>query len=705
MVYVFSTLIIFLATALSAFAETGIRQSKRHHPQQLLVKFRSEASAYEESGTTMMGRVGQSRNLRLVHVDAPEDLESTLENYRRDPDVVYAEPDYILEAFATPNDPHYGVLYGMEKIGAPKAWDITKGTGETIVAVIDTGVDWNHPDLKANIWKNEDEIPGNGIDDDKNGFIDDDKGWDFGDRDNNPSDPDGHGTHVAGTIGASGNNATGVVGVNWNVKIMPIKFLEGTYGGYTSTAIASLRYAVQNGAKVSNNSWGGPNFSQALLDEIKAARAAGHVFVAAAGNSTTDNDTSPVYPASYDSDNVVTVASTNINEIMSGFSCYGLNSVHLGAPGSGIRSTVPGGYGDKSGTSMASPHVAGAIALLWDKFPSLSYSEVKSQIMYSGDLLPALEGKTVTGRRLNIPNALGASGGHTGATAKALAATELRLSWTNAAGTHKSIVERTLTPANAKSWAKVAEIPGSTATYDDKGLEEGKQYVYRVRSVKAQGNFGVTAEFLGKLTKPAAPTDLRVVTASSTKVELAWTDKSDDESGMKVERGLAAGGPYTVVADLAANAKAHVDTGIEAGKTYYYRVSAVNPVGPSASNEANAVINEGTAATPTPTPEATPEGEESPTALQVDAGSPQPASVQNKKCLFVSFFQGTSREGELSQVRALRDRYLKPYALGRLVIRAYYGASPKLIEATDASPELKGVLGYGLGGVLTLASR
>jgi thermitase len=283
------------------------------------------------------------------------------------------------------------------------------------VAVIDTGVDTNHPDLENNLWTNPGETAANGIDDDGNKLVDDVNGWDFANNDAtvyDAADGDKHGTHVAGTIAGEGNNDLGVVGVNWKARIMPLKVL-GPNGGYTSDAVEALNYAVAKGAKISNNSWGGGGFSQTLKDAIAKADASGHLFVAAAGNGGSDgvgddNDAVPHYPSSYDNPNVVSVAATDSNDSSAGFSNHGAASVDLSAPGVSILSTLPGEtYGGYSGTSMATPHVAGVAALLKAKNPTADDATIKDQILKSVDAKSNLSGKTVTGGRLNAAGALG----------------------------------------------------------------------------------------------------------------------------------------------------------------------------------------------------------------------------------------------------------------------------------------------------------
>ncbi|MEG5042581.1 MULTISPECIES: S8 family peptidase, partial [unclassified Microcoleus] len=322
----------------------------------------------------------------------------------------------------TPNDPSYSQLWGLNNTGqsggtadadidAAEAWDIQQGNPNLVIGVIDTGVDYNHPDLVGNIWTNPGEIAGDGIDNDNNGYIDDVRGWDFAYNDNDPMDVDGHGTHVSGTIAAKGNNGVGVTGVAWNAKIMPLKFLSDEGSGYTSDAILAINYATAKGVKLTNNSWAGGGYSQSLYDAINTAGQQGALFIAAAGNEINNNDITPVYPASYDLSNIISVASTTDTDALSSdFSNYGATTVDLGAPGSGIYSTTPGGtYGFKDGTSMASPHVTGAAALLWSQNPTWTAQQVKNRLMQTTDPIPTLSGNTVSGGRLNINSALGGS--------------------------------------------------------------------------------------------------------------------------------------------------------------------------------------------------------------------------------------------------------------------------------------------------------
>jgi len=333
--------------------------------------------------------------------------------------VVSVEPDGIIRPFQViPNDPGFNSLHGMNNTGqtggtpgadinAPEAWDSFTGNGSTIVAVIDTGVDYNHPDLKDNMWVNNGEIPGNGIDDDKNGYIDDIYGYDFANNDSDPMDDNGHGTHCAGTIGGVGNNAVGVAGVNWHAKIMALKIFDasGSGGvGFFSGAIRAIDYAVANGARLSNNSWGGGGASQALSNAIDRARLANHIFVAAAGNSSSNNDVTPNIPSNFPIDNIVAVAAVDHNGSIASFSNRGVQTVDIGAPGVDILSCMPGGgYQYESGTSMATPHVAGALSLLLDKYPALTYKQAIDMLYSSATISPKLQAVVGGGGRyLNV---------------------------------------------------------------------------------------------------------------------------------------------------------------------------------------------------------------------------------------------------------------------------------------------------------------
>ncbi|MCE5228582.1 S8 family serine peptidase [bacterium] len=408
---------------------TKLAKGVAFEPNRLLVRFDPSVSPANRAGVlasagggTIVTSYTIVPGLALVKLPQGMAVEDALVKYNGAAGIKYAEPDYELKAFAKiPNDTRFSELWGMHNTGqtggtadadidAPEAWDIHTGTGNTVVAVIDTGIDYTHPDLASNMWTNPGEIAGNGIDDDGNGYIDDVNGYDFYNSDGNPMDDHGHGTHCSGTIGARGNDGIGVAGVSWRVKLMAIKFLSSSGSGSTSGAILSVQYATAMGAKIMSNSWGGGSYNQSLKDAIDAAGARNMLFIAAAGNdSGNNNDINPVYPCSYTSDNIISVMSTTNTDARSSFSNFGPTSVDLGAPGSSILSCAPGGgYATMSGTSMATPHVSGGAALVWSLNPTLTYSEVKRILMQGVD--PTLSGQCASGGRMNIAKAIGLAG-------------------------------------------------------------------------------------------------------------------------------------------------------------------------------------------------------------------------------------------------------------------------------------------------------
>lgn len=356
--------------------------------------------------------------LRIASVAPAETLSAVAALKARD-DVLYAEPNYLRHLELTPNDPRYqsGELFGVNLIGAPQAWDTTQGSRNIVVAVIDEGIDRAHPDLLANIWTNPSPGSITGISGDVNGY-------DFRDNTGNII-AETHATHVAGTIGAVGNNNAGVVGVNWQVSLMSLRFISDAAGSGTSAdAMKAYNYVKQmkdlwassghaKGAdiRVVNASYGGGGYSQAEADAINAMGQAGVLFVAAAGNEIADNDSHPHYPSGYSLPNVISVAATTNTDSLAGFSNFGAHTVLMGAPGVGILSTLPNNsYGNLSGTSMATPHVAGAAALLCAANSNLTVNQLRALLAFNGDPTAALQGRSFTGRRLNVFKSLQAIG-------------------------------------------------------------------------------------------------------------------------------------------------------------------------------------------------------------------------------------------------------------------------------------------------------
>jgi subtilisin family serine protease len=416
-----------LATLLAAACFGGatanaqqLRATDEYAPDQVIIRI-SQATFEELSFVEhMVGATGHKRlfkqDIWLLELPEGSDVPGTAKVLSELPLVQYAVPNMIVHAVGTPNDPSFSAQWGFNQandadIDAPEAWDLQTDASSVVVAVIDTGSQWNHPDLSDNIWTNPGEIPGNGIDDDGNGYIDDVHGYDWVNGDGNPMDDHGHGTHTAGTIGAVTNNSVGVAGVCWKARIMPLKFLNSGGGGNISDAVLAVEYAMNNGANLSSNSWGcycDANSMQPLSDAIQEGwDTKGMIFVAAAGNSADDNDTNPFYPASIGLPYVFAVAATDAGDNLAGFSNYGRTSVDIGAPGDGVYSTWLGSsYTYLSGTSMACPHVAGAMALASAHCPDSDLLRIKGKIMASADKIPSLQGKVLSNGRLNLHNAL-----------------------------------------------------------------------------------------------------------------------------------------------------------------------------------------------------------------------------------------------------------------------------------------------------------
>lgn len=422
---------------------------------EILVKFQSGMTTEDvqnalSSVETQVLQYIQPINLFHVKIKSNKTVQQAIDEFLALPNVIYAEPNYILSINRVPNDPKFSELWALENngqsgglagadISAAQAWDISTGSEQVLVGVIDTGVDYTHNDLAPNIYTNPgedawsdpfDPTTGNGVDDDGNGKIDDWKGWNFIDQSNNPYDDNMHGSHCAGTIGAVGNNNIGVTGICWNVKIMPLKFLDAYGNGSTSAAILAITYASDMGVQILNNSYGSTEESTPLKEAIEYANERGVLFVAAAGNDGTNNDLSPHFPSNYEVPNIIAVAASDDGDQRAiwgdsggggddcGFICasvnaatpgsnYGFETVDLFAPGKNILSTIPGdGYSKLSGTSMASPHLAGAAALVLSTNSSLSTSQLKQVLLSTVDKLDEFTNLVATGGRLNLASAV-----------------------------------------------------------------------------------------------------------------------------------------------------------------------------------------------------------------------------------------------------------------------------------------------------------
>lgn len=393
-------------------------ESDSYQSDEFLVQFASErvpTASRELIGQTFAGGTIQRKltddGWFSVIVQPGANLQSAMSAFRLRNDVQLVTPDFKLTLETVANDTNIGSQWGLlntgvsgglvgADIGATQAWQY--GTSSTVVVgILDTGVDYNHPDLAANIWLNGNEIPGNGIDDDLNGYVDDRRGWDFANNDADPMDDNGHGTHVAGTVGAVGNNGIGVSGVAWSVRLMPLKFMDAQGSGSLSDAIEGINYARNMGAKIINASWGGGGFSNALQQAITQFQNAGGIFVAAAGNESSNNVTTPAFPANYSG--VISVGASTRTDTLASFSNFGTN-VDVVAPGASIFSTLPNNrYGSLSGTSMAAPHVAGALALLWGQNATASATTITNALLNNTDNV--LRGTTSQFGRINVGKA------------------------------------------------------------------------------------------------------------------------------------------------------------------------------------------------------------------------------------------------------------------------------------------------------------
>jgi subtilisin family serine protease len=445
-------LLFFSSCSNEDFSNTEVIQNKvqnNYVPNQLLIKFKPTTDSKAKISSNVMSLIGGTtveviatnsmlsanaktgvKDGKLLLVNSELDTMEAIALIKDLQGVEYAEPNWIYNHYAVSNDTYFtnGSLWGMygsttspsNQFGsqAAVAWANNKlGSNSVYIGIIDEGYMFNHEDLAANAGKNPGEIAANGLDDDCNGLVDDVYGWDFAGNDNTVFDgvDDDHGTHVAGTIGAVGGNGRGVAGVVWNVKMISAKFLSGT-GGTLANAIKAIDYftdlKTRQGLNIvaTNNSWGGGGFSQGLQDAIERANVAGILFIAAAGNSGTNNDATPSYPASYPNANVISVASITSTGSLSSFSQFGATSVDLAAAGSGVWSTVPArskgkfvsGYATYNGTSMATPHVSGAAALYASLNPGATALQIKTALLNTAIPTASLSGKCTTGGRLNV---------------------------------------------------------------------------------------------------------------------------------------------------------------------------------------------------------------------------------------------------------------------------------------------------------------
>lgn len=600
---------------------------------ELLVKFKagvigtSSIRTHQAVGARVLKKAEFIPNLDLVKL--PEKLSETqaIIQYMADPNVEYAEPNYFVSMNAViPNDTFFGNQWALNNTGqafgtpdadidAAEAWEVSVGCPDIIVAVLDTGIDYNHADLVWNIWRNLGETDCNDEkDNDLNGFIDDCKGWDFTtcetfdedgfctdpkNEDNDPMDGSGHGTHVAGIIGAKGNNITGIAGLIWMGNLMPVKVLNDDGEGTILDVANGVYYAVDNGAKIINASFGGPDYSQTLFNAIATANSNGVLVVAAAGNGGDDgigdnNDITPEYPANFNLSNIISVAATDQDDIRASFSNFGPTTVDVAAPGVYILSTLPQNlYSDKefgTGTSMATPHVSGLAGLLTCYYSHLSYLKIKDMVLRYVDVLPTLDGWILTRGRINAHKAMSSLWAPTDLVATAMSPSEISLLWTERATDEDGYrIERR---TESGSYSVITTLPAETNTYLNAGLTDGTRYYYRIKAFNDIGDSPSyqTNETSG-VTPLSPPTNLTATALSSSEIRLTWQDNSATEDGYKIERKTDPALEFAQIAQVGANEVTFTDSGLEPLSSYFYRVRAFNSVAGDSdySNEDGAV--------------------------------------------------------------------------------------------------------------------
>ena len=684
--------LLFIALLHSALAQDSgsdacvlANTSPLYRNSELLVKFKPDSSGHAANLHAATGgrRIAGFGRIERVQLAAGRDVEGMRRWYQSQAGIEYAEPNYIVHTAAVPNDTNFSRQWGMRNrgqivlgvagtagadINAVSAWDKHTGSGSVVVAVVDTGIDYNHPELLPNIWSNPAEIAGNGRDDDGNGKVDDIRGWDFVNNDADPMDDcvDGHGSHVAGIIGAVGNNAAGVAGVNWNVKLMPLKVLCADGFGTVADVIAAIDYAIARGVNIINASYSlgcGAAPSQSEHDLLDRARAAGILVVLAAGNGGCDSDVQPTYPASHALNNLIAVGASDQYDQRAIFSAtvssnYGGQTVHLFAPGKYVYSTLRlalGGYGYMSGTSMATPHVSGTAALLKSYRPTLNMFQVREILLKTAATRPALAGLAVTGGRLDAGMAmdfdLGASAplqpSHL--VASKVDDGRIDLVWIDDS-TIETGWKLQYRAAPAAGFVTRSTLPAPTLNYQDNATQagEGTYNGYRALAFNGVGDSSPGVE-VRVITPPLAPSSLSTSTQAGTRI-LNWIDRSARESSYRVERA-SAGGTFFEIAILPANSTQYRDVGLAAGTEYRYRVRAESSVaGFSAYTE------EFVAATSVG-----------------DSGG-------GGGCFIATAAYGSALHPKVSVLRRFRDRYLMPNPFGRTLVAAYYRASPPLAD-------------------------
>lgn len=640
-----------LLLALCPLAQATPMPHRSHEDGEVLVKYRENRATEHSARFRSMWRLStvktyKTSGIHKVKLPADMTVDQAVAIYRSDPDVLYAEPNYRYRLLALPNDTEIGRLWGLVNDGtggtmgadmdADQAWDLETGSRDIVVAVVDSGVDANHPDLAANIWTHPGEVPDNGIDDDGNGYVDDVHGWDFADHDNRPVDVHGHGTHVAGIIGAVGNNGIGVTGVCWQVSIMPLRFITAADYGTTADAIAAIEYAAANGADVINLSWGGGDFSRALKDAIDAVDA---LVVCAAGNAGNNLDLVPAYPAGYDSANILSVGASDADDFPAWFTNYSDSRVDVAAPGTDIFSTVPDRqtiFADDfsdithwlAGDAWGLQAIYGNRVLAespggnytdnmdaWVRLDPLNLSGL-SGVRLDFSIIGSTAG---AGDRLVVEASsngtlwnrlwVGLDDGPVQAITGTIATWQLAVADLKAYDRAASLHIRFRFLSDASGTADGYLIDNLAVTCADTTHGSSAYQYYQGTSMAAAYASGAAAlvmvqnpsltptearlliestvdrkrQFDGYVATggrinafnalvSVAAVDLRSRAAATDRIELEWTVGDPVDSGFEIQRRPDSGSDYATIAIVGADALAFADTGLSDGTTYFYRV-------------------------------------------------------------------------------------------------------------------------------------